>query len=356
MLKYQIFLLYTVRLEKKGDQVKKLAKHTIKAVIWLAFLAIAAGAIYWYLQHEKFYPSTDDAYVQANVVQIAAQVSGPVDQIGVQDHQDVKAGQQLFTIDRKPFAIAVQQAEANLQNTVQQVGAEREAVVSALAIVQERQAQLTEAQKNANRILTLVKENLMAKSQGDQVTSQLQVAEAALNAARSQLAEAQQKFGVPGKANAQIRAAQAALDQAKLNLAHTQISAPADGQIVNFTLRAGSMVTAEQPIFSLIESKNWWVSANYKETDLNRIRPGQLATIKVDLYPDYTFVGQVVSISGGSGAAFSLLPPENATGNWVKVTQRFPVRVKFFNPNPKYPLRMGASATVTIDTKGDQHK
>ena len=211
-------------------------------------------------------------------------------------------------------------------------------------------SQVEVAAKNAKRILVLVKEGQEPKTMGDDVTNQLNVAKAGLTASFSELAEAQQKLGKLGNRNAQVRAAKAALNQAKLDLQHTHITAPADGKIVNFSARAGSMVAAGNPLFDIVEQSSWWIDANYKETQLDRIKLNQSADVVVDMYPDHTFKGHIESISAGSGSAFSILPPENATGNWVKVTQRIPVKIIINNTDKNFPLRVGASATVTIDT------
>jgi membrane fusion protein (multidrug efflux system) len=153
----------------------------------------------------------------------------------------------------------------------------------------------------------------------------------------------------------QLRAASAQLDKTTHDRARTHVTAPANGWVSNATLRPGTVVQAGTPAFAVIEDGQWWVDANFKETDLARIKPGQKATIRLDMYPGTTLDGVVESISAGSGATFSVLPPENATGNWVKVTQRFPVRIKITSsPAPDKPLRMGASATVTIDTTEGQ--
>jgi membrane fusion protein (multidrug efflux system) len=149
----------------------------------------------------------------------------------------------------------------------------------------------------------------------------------------------------------QLRGAAAQLDKATHDRVRTHVTAPAGGWVTNISVRPGNVVQAGTPAFAVVEDGNWWVDANFKETDLGRIKPGQPATIRLDMYPGTTFEGIVESISAGSGASFSVLPPENATGNWVKVTQRFPVRVKITSqPDPDKPLRMGASATVKVDT------
>ena len=269
-------------------------------ILFLVFLA------YGYSLYTTYFPSTDDAYVQADVVNIAAQVTGPVDHIYVADHQLVKKNQLLFSIDPTPFEVALRQA----QSSVEQI-----------------QAQVDTQSKDTARILPLVTNGQLSKAAGDDAQGQLDQFRASLKVAEAQLATAQ------------------------INLLYTQIYAPNDGYVTNFVLRKGQVIQATSPQFALVENKNWWINANFKETDLGRIKTGQSAKITIDIYPDITFKGTVQGVSRGSGAVFSLLPPENATGNWVKVTQRFAVRVNFVNPDPKYPLRMGASGTVTISTQ-----
>lgn len=262
------------------------------------YLIITAGlffitlALLLYLRHAKYYPSTDDAYVKAHILPIAAQVTGSILQVNVQDLQFVKKGDILFSLDPRPFQIAYARALANYVDN----------------------------QKSSSRTLVLVSKRLAPPALADNATSALQIA----------------------KSN---------LDKAKLDLEYSVVKAPEDGYIVKLDLRPGATVSAYQPLFSLIGTREWWVDANFKETDLERIKTGQKATIKVDLYPNHIFHGLVDNISRGSGASFSLLPAENATGNWVKVTARFPVRVSITDTNPQFPLRVGASASVTINTK-----
>jgi len=321
-------------------------------LIWgSAIIAIFIG-LFFYWQHEQAFPSTDDAYVQAHVVNIAAQVTGPVDVINIKNNQSVTQGQLLFSIDNRPFKIALASASANLDQIKHNIKANEQTVAIANAALKQRQAQLVLAQKDTKRTFALVKQKLASEAEGDQAESNLKVAESAVIAAQKSLQQAIAQLGNTGPQNAGLRIAQAAVDKATLELSYCIVKAPTDGNVTQFSLRPGSMIEAGQPLFSIIASTTWWVAANYKETDLARIKPSQKATITLDLYPDHTFHGHVDSISFGSGAAFALLPPENATGNWVKVTQRFPVRVDIDDAaNPKYPLRLGASATVAIDTK-----
>ncbi len=326
--------------------LKAYSKLLIVIMIFITFASVAY--VYW--QHNKRFPETDDAYVQANLVNIAAQVNGPVVSTDIKDHEYVHKDETLFQIDPQPFQIAVNQAQAQLILAKQKVGSEEAAVEAARATLAQAQAKYLDAQQNAHRILTLVKTGRVSKSDGDQTIEELNVSKAQVSAAENQLQQALSTLGLPGDQNAEIQSAYAALAKAQLDLQHTTIVAPSNGYINNFKIRTGTMINAGQDLFSLIEDKEWWVDANFKETQLRRIRPGQTAIILVDSYPGHPFKGYVQSISDGSGAAFSLLPPENATGNWIKVTQRIPVKIVFINPEPNYPLRVGESADVTIDT------
>ncbi|HET9469969.1 MAG TPA: HlyD family secretion protein, partial [Usitatibacter sp.] len=165
----------------------------------------------------------------------------------------------------------------------------------------------------------------------------------------AELEKARSALGKSGDENAAVQAAAAAVKAAELDLERTRVVSPVNGMVANFTLRPGNTVQPGAPLFVVIASDEYWVDANFKETQLKEIRPGEKATITSDVYPDVTFHGVVQSVSGGSGAAFSLLPPQNATGNWVKVTQRVPVRVRIEDPDPGRPLQIGTTATVRIE-------
>jgi len=228
------------------------------------------------------------------------------------------------------------------------------AIEAAKAQVASQEAQLADTKLNTARILAIVNKHLLAVQDGDNAKAALAKDTAALAAAKANLAQAESNLGKAGDDNEQIKLATAALKQAQLNLSYTQVTAPNDGTVANFTLRVGDVVQAglpNQPLFALINKQDYWVDANFKETDLQHIKTGQKAHIEVDMYPDHIFKGVVESISGGSGTAFSLLPPENATGNWVKVTQRVPVRIRIVEPDPQFPLRIGTTASVTLHLK-----
>ncbi len=323
----------------------------LKTLIASVLILILILSTLWFFQHRKLYPSTDDAYVQGHIVNVATQVSGLVKTVKIKNHQNVNQGQVLFTIDRKPFKIALAQAQAQLKTAQQNTQVLQSQIKASKALIAQRKAQLVNAKQANRRITTLVKQSALPISQQDQSISDLKVAKAALVAAQQQYAESVQKLGASGDNNANVKAAQAAVNKAKLDLQHTVITAPTSGRIANFTLRPGDAVAALQSNFAIVANSHWWVSANFKETQLQRIRLNQPVDINIDMYPNQTFHGKVISISPGSGTSFSLLPPENATGNWVKVTQRVPVWVSIIKQK-QYPLRLGTSATVTIDTTG----
>ncbi|MEJ0084834.1 MAG: HlyD family secretion protein [Pseudomonadota bacterium] len=322
----------------------KLIKWSIAAVV---VLAIIAAAIYFWHQ-SQLYVSTDNSYVNANRIEMAAQVSGPVTAIHVQDQQAVQQGEVLFEIDPQTYQLAVDAAEAQLDLAYQASSQDKAAVAAARALVTQRTAELTNAQSNERRSKELTEQKLISKQSAETVETEARTAAAAVSAAQANLEQALSGLGKAGANNATVRSAAAKLAQAKLDLSHTKVLAPASGLIANFELRPGSMVQSGVPIFTVIGDSEYWVDANFKETELNRVKPGQKATIIVDMYRDHEFKGEVQSLSGGSGQAFSLLPAQNATGNWVKVTQRVPVRVRVLNPDAEHPLRIGTTATVRV--------
>ncbi|HEX5420836.1 MAG TPA: HlyD family secretion protein [Gammaproteobacteria bacterium] len=320
---------------------------------WLvvAVILVTAGIYAWrYWRHSQLYVSTDDAYVNANVVQIAAQVSGPVTELYVRNQQHVQAGDALLQIDPRPFQLALDAAEAQLALARQQVEQDTSAVAAARALLAQRRAELQNAQSNYRRLRNLAQKKLVSPQDAEAARTEELTATAAVNAAMANLAQAQSALGKPGEQNAAVQAALAKVSQAKLDLERTRVAAPDSGTVANLTLRPGSTVQAEAPLFSVVSNQTYWVDANFKETQIDRIRPGQNATVTVDMYPNHPFRAEVQSLSAGSGTAFSLLPPENATGNWVKVTQRVPVRVRILETDAKHPLRIGTSATVEVRT------
>ena len=332
---------------------RKMARKFGGRAKWVA-VAIAAvlvaGGGYWYHRHGTYYPATSDAYIKANVVRIAPEVGGRLDKVSVDDQQRVERGDLLFRIDPRPYRYKVDQAKAELDSARQTVAANQAAVEAAKAHVADEKALLTTAKQKFARARDLAQQKVAAQSQLDDARSALDSAQAQLNLARAQLNEAKKKLGKEGDRNHQVETAKAALSRAKLDLSNTEVTAPCSGRLTGFTVHAGDVVNADQKQGVLVCNDHYWVYANYKETDLTRIRPGQSADITVDMYPDHAFHGIVESVNPASGAAFSLLPPENSSGNWVKVTQRVPVRILITNSGNHYPMRVQTSAEVTVDT------
>ncbi|NOC46708.1 HlyD family secretion protein [Ruegeria sp. HKCCD7559] len=316
------------------------------AAVALILAAIAVGLVLFW-RHEERYPSTQDAYLGANIIYVAAQVTGQVADVHVIENQPVKNGDLLFTIDDTHFKASVDAAKANLDSAIQQAKSYSTQIAAAEASVDSAQSAYDTALKSFERAKALFASGDIAQASLDQTASDFAQASARLTTSQSSLLAL--KSGLQAKQD-DILSARAQLEIAQTNLAWTKIHAAADGWIANLTLRPGSSVSANAPQFSIVESSDWWVDANFKETALARIRPGQPVTIRVDMLRGTTLTGKVASIGRGSGDTFSLLPSENASGNWVKVTRRFPVRIAL-DPTDA-PLRVGGSSKVVVDTTG----
>src|SRR5579875_1580105 len=317
-------------------------------------LLVLLAATYWYLTSGRFV-STEDAYVEAGRVAISNDVSGRVVAIEVHDNQYVKKGQVLFRIDPRPFQIAVDQARANLAAARLDVEALKATYRQKLADTKAAAATLAYDQTQYERQQRLLAAGVASQQQFDQV------AKAQLAADQHALANVLASLGgnpdIPVDQHPKVEAARAALDRALLNLSYTVVRAPQSGIVTKVDqLQVGDYVqgvntgAAPTPLFSLVPTRHIWVTANFKETELTHMRPGQKATVEIDTYPGVVFNGRVESLSPGTGLTFALLPAENATGNWVKVVQRLPVRISIDDPDPNTPLHAGLSAYVEVDT------
>jgi membrane fusion protein (multidrug efflux system) len=318
-----------------------------------------AGALLWYLWGGR-YVGTENAYVKADIVHISAEVSGRVVEVGIEDHAHVKAGDLLLKIDPEPYRLALDQAEAELDQTRARVAALRAEYREAMAEQKEAEdkVQFYDAQRNRQKRLA---------DKGVGRAFFFEEADANADAARTRVTQARQKMqrilaqlgGKPDietSAHPLVREKVAARDRAKLDLDRTVVRAPLGGMAVNVKLLPGEQVRAATPLFALISDALPWVEANFKETELTYVRPGQTATVVLDIYPDVTWQAEVSSISPATGAEFALLPPQNASGNWVKVVQRLPVilKLKPADGAEVLPLRAGMTATVTVDTQRER--
>lgn len=333
---------------------KKTISRRRRWFVWggvvMAAIILGIGG-YFYDVYAEHHPGTDDAYIKASVVHIAPQLSGKVSELHVADQRHVDKGDLLLRIDPAPYEAAVRSAEARLAMARQTVAANMAAVAAAKAALADKRAALQNAETHLRRAKALARTQATPRAQLDDARSARNQARADVHLAAAKFARAKQQLGTPGDTNFRIRMAKAALTKARINLEHTHLTAPCSGRISGAAeLHRGDFLSAGRPSFSLVCDGSRWVYANFEETDLMRIRPGQKATISVDMYPDHKFYGIVESIDPASGTAFSLLPPENATGNWVKVTQRVPVRILVIDTNPAYPLSVQTSTEVTIDT------
>ena len=330
----------------------------LKTLVLVLIVGAMGVGLWWWWQHGKTYPSTDDAYLGANVVSIAPQVAGRVSEVAVEENSYVGAGDVLFQIDTNLLEAALQLAQARVDEATQAAGTAGSDVNAAAAQVSIADAALRQQQLDFDRVERLFRLKDVSQAAMDQAIASRDQAAAQKQAAEAALAAARDQLGGTGDQNAGIRIALAGLAQAQIDMDNATIRAPAAGWVANLTLRRGSYVTVGQPLFSLVEDGAWWVDGNFKETDLARIRPGQPVTLDIDMYSGTEIKGTVESIGAGSGAVFSLLPPENATGNWVKVTQRFPVRIALdeTSTDQALQLRVGASVTATVDTSGSGAK
>lgn len=324
----------------------------------------AAGQFGWnYWTVGRFEVSTDDAYVQADNSIIAPKVSGYLSEVLVTDNQPVKAGQQLARIDDRDYVVAVAQAnadvaaaQADVANVQASLDEQRAMIAQARSTVEVDRANLTFTQQDNDRYVSLARTGAGSVQNEQQAVSKLQVAQSSLQRDTAAVAAAEQRMEVLqaqlAKANAVLAHDHAVEDQAKLNLSYTTIVAPVDGVVGNRTLRVGQYVTAGTQLMAVVPLHGVYVVANFKETQLTDVRPGQPVEVDVDTFPGTVVKGHVDSIAPAAGQEFALLPPDNATGNFTKVVQRVPVKIALDAGDPLAGmLRPGMSVTPTVDTK-----
>jgi membrane fusion protein (multidrug efflux system) len=324
------------------------------ALVVLVVATVGGALAYW--RYSELYPTTENAYVGTDIVRVASQVSGPVIRVYVQTDEAVEADDPLFDIDPTLYDAQLRNARAQFDSAAAAAGTAADTLKSAANKMEDKRAALEDAVLAYQKAKDAQAPDQPASTDLTNARKGWQDALKAYRDAETDYSKAEDKSLTVTTPTVQLRGAAAQLHKATHDRVETHVTAPAAGTVSNVTLRPGATIQAGQPLFAIIEGDRWWVDANFKETDLSRISTGQKAKVELDMYPGVAFDGVVDSISAGSGATFSVLPPENATGNWVKVTQRFPVRIRFTDPSQAKdrPLRVGASATVTIDTTSDK--
>jgi membrane fusion protein (multidrug efflux system) len=301
------------------------------------------------------YESTDDAYIRAAQVSVSANVAGRVHEIKVTDNQHVKRGDLLYRLDDRPFKIAVAEAQARLDSARLEVESMKATYRQRLADRAAAETNLEYQSREYERQKGLLEPGISSQAQVEKVQVARDAARQQLAAAREQITAVLANLGgnpdIPVDEHPSVQRAQAELERAELNLSYTEVYAPADGIVTKVEqVQVGDYLNAAVPAFALVSDTNVWIEANFKENQLTHLQPGQEAEISIDAYPAHDLKAKVISVSPGTGAEFSLLPAENASGNWVKVVQRLPVRLELESP-PDIPLRAGLSAQVEVDTR-----
>jgi membrane fusion protein (multidrug efflux system) len=322
----------------------------------LLILSGAAGYLYW--DYASHFESTDDAFIAARQFAIAPKVSGYITAVAVTDNQHVVAGDVIARIDERDFRVALEQAkaqvasaQAGIQNIDAQISTQEAHIASNQAQVDQVQAALVFARQQATRYQDLAQKGYGTVQNAQQFTSQLNQQQAALQTAQANLRLAQRQVeslkAQRESAVASLGEAKAQRDQAQLNLAYTVVKAAQPGRIVQLGAAVGEYAQAGSSLTMFVPDEVW-VAANFKETQLDAMRAGQPVTVRIDAYPERTIHGHVASVQSGSGTAFSLLPAENATGNFVKVVQRVPVKIVLDNPPTDVALGPGMSVVPTV--------
>ncbi|MBG8553122.1 HlyD family secretion protein [Hymenobacter guriensis] len=331
--------------------------------IVLALVLLVGGYFGWQrYQFGQTHEETDDAQVEGDVYPVLPRVAGPVLEVKVEDNQAVKKGDVLVTLDPADYQQRVNAAQAALAAAQANVVAARAAVGTAQANVRSAQSSIgvsdanrSRLEKDLKRSAFLRKEDIIPQSEYDAVQANLRATSAQrataadqVGVARQQVVAAEQQVAV---AQAVVKQRQADLDNAELQLSYTTLKAPVNGVVSKKNVQPGQVVAPGQQLIGLVASNRTWVVANFKETQLENMKVGQPVEVEVDAYPNEEFSGHIESLSAATGARFALLPPDNASGNFVKVTQRVPVKIALDKVDPDHPLRAGMSVTATVKVK-----
>lgn len=355
-------------------------KKTNKRFMVILAVILIVGVTYGTIKvvHAMHHEDTDDAQIEADISPVIPRASGYINKVYVDDNQNVKAGDTLLVLDDRDMLIHLHQAEAalesaksNLEMARATTGASAAQVSTAQANVYAIDAQIETAKINVwratqdfNRYENLIKDHSITQQQYEQALAAKQTAEKQLqvlkeqknaaskqtNAASSQSSATNQQVNV---AMANVKAREAELENAKLNLSYTVVTAPLDGKISKVPVNEGQFVQAGQSLFSIVNDEKMWVVANFKETQLEKMKPGQEVSVHVDAYPDHDYKAEISSFSPATGARFALLPPDNASGNFIKVVQRVPVKIEFKDTKDEYMKKLRAGMNVQVEVNID---
>jgi len=322
------------------------------ALIGVPALVVVGALVFW-LQGGR-YAATENAFIKADIAQIASEVVGRIVEVRVREHAVVAAGDVMVRLDPEPYRLALAKAEAESDSARAVVEQLKVTLRETQAEAKETENRLAFLEVQAKRQRELLGRGVSAITRAEQADSDEQQARDRLAMLQTRIARVVAALGgdptQPTDRYAAVREKQALRDRAALDLSFTEIKAPQAGTVVNFKLQLGEQVKAQTPLFSLVAARPPWIEANFKETDLTYVTVGQKATVVLDMYPDVTWEAEVESISPATGAEFAILPPQNASGNWVKVVQRLPVRLRLIDRPAAPPLRAGMTAYVSIDT------
>jgi membrane fusion protein (multidrug efflux system) len=327
-------------------------RRNLKILAGVVVICAAGYAAYWFW-YARYFESTDDSYVNGDVVQITTEIPGTVIQLHVDDTQSVARGQPLLELDPADAAVSVSNAEANLARAVRAVRALFAQADQLRAEIRDREVELGQAEQDHERRSGLLRDGAVSSEELQHTQDRITEVHASLTAAREQLNETTAQIDrttIPS--HPQVAAAIAAVRDAWLGLRRTHLTAPVAGVVARRSVQVGQRVAAGTPLLGIVSLEAVWVDANFKEVQLRDMRVGQPVTLHADMYGKAAYHGKLVGLSAGSGTAFALLPAQNASGNWIKIVQRLPVRIEL-DPNElrARPLRIGLSVTASVDIR-----
>lgn len=316
-------------------------------------IVMVIGAAYWYAQTGR-YVTTENAYVKAHLIAVSTNIDGRVTEVAVRNNQLVEQGQVLFRMNPDPHWLAVKAAEAEISSVRNELAAKRAEYHQTEAEIQEAEENVAFYQREMKRQKDLANRGVATRAKLDQAEFEVAAAKQRVNALRQKIQRVLAELGGDPKRSVELHpsyaAAVAEKDMAQLRLSYTEIKAPAKGIVTQFRLEPGEWLEEGNPAFGLVVADDNWIVANLKETQLTHVREGQKVEVVIDAYPDVKWPARISTIAPATGAEFAVLPPQNASGNWVKVVQRVPVRIDFISLENRPTLRAGMTASISIDT------